>query len=65
MLRRPLLIANLDFICRGASQLIQHDVIKPNSIHVDNILELFADEYLYISSVAFVKEVLDVGFAHF
>jgi hypothetical protein len=45
------------FCCRGASQLIQHEFIKPSSIHVDDILELFGDEYLYLSGVVFVKEV--------
>eukprot|EP00740_Mantoniella_antarctica_P015617 CAMPEP_0181383424 /NCGR_PEP_ID=MMETSP1106-20121128/21344_1 /TAXON_ID=81844 /ORGANISM="Mantoniella antarctica, Strain SL-175" /LENGTH=139 /DNA_ID=CAMNT_0023503067 /DNA_START=503 /DNA_END=922 /DNA_ORIENTATION=- len=41
----------------GASQLVHHDRIKPRSIHVDDILELFGDDYLYLSSVKFVKQV--------
>ena len=44
-------------LCRGASQLIQHDVIKPSSIHAGDVLQMFGDEYMYLSSVVFVKEV--------
>jgi len=36
---------------------VHHDRIKPRSIHVDDILELFGDDYLYLSSVKFVKQV--------
>ena len=41
----------------GASQLVQHESIKPSSIHSDHVLKQFGTEYLYLSSVIFVKEV--------
>ena len=43
--------------CRGASQLIGQELIKPSSIHNDDLLSLYGDEYLYLSCVSFVKEV--------
>ena len=51
--------------CRGASQLVQHDFIKPSSILADDILNQFGAEYMYLSSVMFVKEVLYFLGAHF
>lgn len=41
----------------GASQLVHHDVIKPSSIHADHILQSCQNEYMYLSSVLFVKQV--------
>ncbi|XP_004301510.1 PREDICTED: probable serine/threonine-protein phosphatase 2A activator 2-like [Fragaria vesca subsp. vesca] len=41
----------------GSSQLIDHKHMKPKSIHNDNILENFSNEYMYLSGVAFVKKV--------
>lgn len=41
----------------GSSQLIGHKYMKPKSILNDDILETFSSEYLYLSSVAFVKKV--------
>ncbi|XP_010267326.1 PREDICTED: serine/threonine-protein phosphatase 2A activator-like [Nelumbo nucifera] len=41
----------------GSSQLIDHKYIKPKSIHNQDILDNFADEYLYLSCIYFVKKV--------
>ncbi|OVA07941.1 Phosphotyrosyl phosphatase activator [Macleaya cordata] len=41
----------------GSSQLIDHRYMKPKSIHNQDILENFSDEYLYLSCIAFVKKV--------
>lgn len=41
----------------GSSQLIDHKYMKPKSIHNEDILESFANEYLYLSCVSFVKKV--------
>uniref|UniRef100_A0A5B7C2Q7 Serine/threonine-protein phosphatase 2A activator n=1 Tax=Davidia involucrata TaxID=16924 RepID=A0A5B7C2Q7_DAVIN len=41
----------------GSSQLIDHKYMKPKSIHNEDILENFSDEYFYISCIAFVKKV--------
>lgn len=41
----------------GSSQLIDHKYMKPKSIHNEDILENFSSEYLYLSSIAFVKKV--------
>ncbi|XP_022865583.1 serine/threonine-protein phosphatase 2A activator isoform X2 [Olea europaea var. sylvestris] len=40
----------------GSSQLIDHKHMKPKSIHNDDILENFANEYLYLSCIVFVKK---------
>lgn len=41
----------------GASQLIDHKFMKPKSIHNEDIIENFSNEYLYLSCIAFVKKV--------
>ncbi|XP_077213282.1 phosphotyrosyl phosphatase activator (PTPA) family protein [Tasmannia lanceolata] len=41
----------------GSAQLIDHKYMKPKSIHNQDILDNFSDEYLYLSCVAFVKKV--------
>ncbi|XP_042495103.1 serine/threonine-protein phosphatase 2A activator-like [Macadamia integrifolia] len=41
----------------GSSQLIDHKYMKPKSIHNQDILDNFSNEYLYLSCIAFVKEV--------
>ncbi|GJP67573.1 hypothetical protein CLOP_g24377 [Closterium sp. NIES-67] len=41
----------------GSSQLIGHKYLRPKSILNPDILENFAEEYLYFSSVVFVKKV--------
>ncbi|PON70028.1 Phosphotyrosyl phosphatase activator, PTPA [Trema orientale] len=41
----------------GSSQLIDHKYMKPKSIHNDDILENFSNEYLYLSCIGFVKKV--------
>ncbi|KAI8538279.1 hypothetical protein RHMOL_Rhmol09G0090100 [Rhododendron molle] len=47
----------------GSSQLIDHKYMKPKSIHNEDILESFSNEYLYLSCVAFVKKVKKGPFA--
>ncbi|KAH7424055.1 hypothetical protein KP509_12G087500 [Ceratopteris richardii] len=41
----------------GSSQLINHKYMKPKSIHNEDILENFSNEYLYLGCVSFVKKV--------
>ncbi|KAI4337678.1 hypothetical protein L6164_016062 [Bauhinia variegata] len=41
----------------GASQLIDHKYMKPKSIHNEDILDNFSNEYLYLACIAFVKKV--------
>ncbi|KAL6566260.1 hypothetical protein OROGR_001875 [Orobanche gracilis] len=41
----------------GSSQLIDHKYMKPKSIHNDDILENFSNEYLYLSCIVFAKKV--------
>lgn len=47
----------------GAAQLIDHKYMKPKSIHNQDILDNFSNEYLYLSCVAFVKKVKKGVFA--
>ncbi|KAJ4967431.1 hypothetical protein NE237_019280 [Protea cynaroides] len=41
----------------GSSQLIDHKYMKPKSINNQDILDNFSNEYLFLSCIAFVKEV--------
>ncbi|XP_010273024.1 PREDICTED: serine/threonine-protein phosphatase 2A activator-like [Nelumbo nucifera] len=41
----------------GSSQLIDHKYMKPKSIHNQDILDNFSNEYLYLSCISFVKKV--------
>ncbi|KAG2497114.1 hypothetical protein HYH03_004705 [Edaphochlamys debaryana] len=41
----------------GSAQLVAHPMIKPKSIHNADILEAYADAYLYLGCVKFVKKV--------
>ncbi|KAJ4701361.1 Serine/threonine-protein phosphatase 2A activator [Melia azedarach] len=41
----------------GSSQLIDHKYMKPKSIHNQDILDNFWNEYMYLSCIAFVKKV--------
>uniref|UniRef100_A0A7S1SP42 Serine/threonine-protein phosphatase 2A activator n=1 Tax=Tetraselmis chuii TaxID=63592 RepID=A0A7S1SP42_9CHLO len=41
----------------GASQLVGHPILKPKSIHNEEVLETYSHEYLYLGCVTFVKEV--------
>lgn len=41
----------------GSSQLIDHKYMKPKSIHNEDILENFSNEYLYLAGVRFIKKV--------
>ncbi|VFQ75004.1 unnamed protein product [Cuscuta campestris] len=41
----------------GSSQLIDHKYMKPKSIHNQDILENFSNEYMYLSCIAFIKKV--------
>ncbi|XP_058087028.1 uncharacterized protein LOC131234148 isoform X2 [Magnolia sinica] len=41
----------------GSSQLIDHKYMKPKSIHNQDILDNFSNDYMYLSGVAFVKKV--------
>nr|GEU30013.1 serine/threonine-protein phosphatase 2A activator [Tanacetum cinerariifolium] len=41
----------------GSSQLIDHKYMKPKSIHNEDILENFSNEYMYLQCIEFVKKV--------
>ncbi|XP_028771819.1 serine/threonine-protein phosphatase 2A activator [Neltuma alba] len=41
----------------GASQLIDHKYMKPKSIHNQDILDNFSNDYLYLGCIAFIKKV--------
>ncbi|GMH40343.1 hypothetical protein BSKO_08247 [Bryopsis sp. KO-2023] len=41
----------------GAAQLIDHPIVFPKSIHNDEILESMSQDYMYLESVKFVKQV--------
>ncbi|KAK4804031.1 hypothetical protein SAY86_003848 [Trapa natans] len=41
----------------GSAQLIDHKYMKPKSIHNEDILENFSDEYMYLSCITFIKKV--------
>eukprot|EP00798_Chlamydomonas_sp_ICE-L_P018678 gene18678-25197_t len=47
----------------GASQLSGNPMIKPKSIHNQEIVEMYSDEYLYLACVRFVKQVKKGPFA--
>lgn len=42
----------------GSSQLVGHAAVRPTSIHHDDTLALYSDDYLYLAAVRFVKEVV-------
>jgi len=41
----------------GASELINHSEIFPDSIHVDKIVDLYYDDYIYLGCIKFIKSV--------
>ncbi|GAV90615.1 PTPA domain-containing protein [Cephalotus follicularis] len=41
----------------GSSQLIDHKYMKPKSVHNQDILDNFSNEYMYLSCIAFVRKV--------
>jgi serine/threonine-protein phosphatase 2A activator len=41
----------------GSSQLIDHKYMKPKSIHNEDILENFSNEYMYLSCILLIKKV--------
>lgn len=41
----------------GSSQLAGHPSIRPSSIHSDDVLAMYSEEFLYLSAIKFVKEV--------
>lgn len=47
----------------GSSQLIDHKYMKPKSIHNDDIVENFSNEFMYVSGIAFIKKVKKGHFA--
>ncbi|KAG6531407.1 hypothetical protein ZIOFF_005213 [Zingiber officinale] len=47
----------------GSAQLIDHKYMKPNSIHNDDILDYFSNDYMYLACVAFVNKVKKGVFA--
>ncbi|KAH7652822.1 serine/threonine-protein phosphatase 2A activator protein [Dioscorea alata] len=47
----------------GSAQLVDHKYMKPKSIHNQDILDNFSNEYMYLACVAFVKKVKRGPFA--
>ncbi|KAI7754408.1 hypothetical protein M8C21_020087 [Ambrosia artemisiifolia] len=47
----------------GASQLVDHKYMKPKSIHNEDILENFSDEYMYLQCIQFIRKVKKGPFA--
>jgi len=41
----------------GAAQLVDHKYIKPKSIHSEDVLEGYAQEYLYLHCIAFIRKM--------
>lgn len=41
----------------GSAQLVGHPVLRPRSIHNDEILKAYSGEYMYLAAVQFVKKV--------
>jgi serine/threonine-protein phosphatase 2A activator len=41
----------------GSAQLVDHPAVKPDGILNDRLVDTYADEYLYLSCVKFVKKV--------
>ena len=41
----------------GAAQLRGHDVVHPKSISNDEVLEVYAEDYMYLDAVRFVRKV--------
>jgi len=39
----------------GSSQLVRHPLIQPSSIHSNDVLEEYYEDYLYLSCIRFVK----------
>ncbi|XP_021900560.1 serine/threonine-protein phosphatase 2A activator isoform X2 [Carica papaya] len=47
----------------GSSQLIDHKYMKPKSVHNQDILDNFSNEYMYLSCIAFIRKVKKGMFA--
>lgn len=47
----------------GSAQLIGHKYMKPKSIHNQDILDHFSNDFMYLACVAFVKKVKKGVFA--
>lgn len=47
------------FLCFifGAAQLVNHPHILPSSIHDEELLKQAADDYMYLSAIAFIRKV--------
>lgn len=41
----------------GAAQLRGHDLVRPGSVSNDEVLEVYAHDYLYLDAVQFVRKV--------
>lgn len=48
----------------GSAQLLHHKRIKPSSIHTDEVLEGYRNEFMYLDAIAFIKEVKHGGPFH-
>lgn len=41
----------------GSAQLVSHPLIRPKSIHNEELLQEYGQDYLYLACVKFVKSV--------
>jgi len=41
----------------GSAQLVGHPLIRPKSIHNEELLAAYGDDYMYLAAVKFVKTV--------
>jgi serine/threonine-protein phosphatase 2A activator len=41
----------------GSGQLVGHPLIRPKSIHNEDLLSTYGDDYMYLACVKFVKSV--------
>lgn len=39
----------------GAAQLSKHKYLRPRSIHDDDVLEMYAKDYMYLGAIAFIN----------
>lgn len=44
----------------GSAQLVGHPLIRPKSIHNEELQSAYGDDYMYLACVKFVKMVSDV-----
>lgn len=41
----------------GSAQLIHHPLIRPKSIHNEELLQMYGDDYMYLACIKYVQSV--------